>query len=64
MTNETCYIKINSDEWQDVGEVYRVLEHFRHNSESTAVELKLEKQDGTIVRRVVANHWIEWLDGK
>ena len=62
MTDETSYIRINSDEWQDVGVVYKVLEHFRHNPESTAVELKLEKEDGTVIQRVVANHWIEWVE--
>lgn len=55
------YVTINSDEWQDAGKIYKVLEYFRR-SESTAVELKLELTEGEVIRRVVPYHWIEWVD--
>jgi hypothetical protein len=58
--NSTGYIKINSDDWQDVGKIYKVLEHYRPNVESTAVELVLEYRDEQI-KRIVPNHWIEWI---
>jgi hypothetical protein len=60
--NNTRYIKIDSDDWQDVGKIYKVVEYFRRNNESTAVELKLELQDGQVVDRVVPYHWIEWIE--
>ncbi len=60
--NNTGYIKIDSDDWQDAGKVYKVLEYFRRNPESTAVELKLELEGGQVVSRVVPYHWIEWIE--
>jgi hypothetical protein len=57
----TRYIKINSNEWEDADNIYKVIEYFRRNPESTAVELTLELAHGQKVRRVVPNHWIEWI---
>ena len=57
--NSTGYIKINSDDWEDAGKIYKVLEHFRR-PDSTAVELVLEYRDEKI-KRVVPYHWIEWI---
>ena len=61
MYNNTGYIKINSDNWDDAGKVYKVIEHYRRNPESTAVELILEYNDETI-KKVVPYHWIEWIE--
>lgn len=60
--NSTGYIMINSDEWEDAGTIYKVVEYFRRNPESTAVELTLEHKHGQRVRRVVPYHWIEWIE--
>ena len=57
--NSTGYIKINSDEWQDAGKIYKVLEHYRR-PDSTAVELVLECEKEQ-TKRVVPYHWIEWI---
>ena len=55
-------ITIDSDEWQDAGQIYNVLEYNRREN-STAVELTLELTGGQIVKRVVPYHWIEWIEG-
>ena len=63
--NSTGYIKIDSDQWEDAGTIYRVLEYSRTNPESTAVDLLLELTHGQTIRRVVPYHWIEWIpDGE
>jgi hypothetical protein len=63
--NSTGYIKINSDDWADAGQLYKVMEYFRKDPDTTAVELELECSDGRTVRRVVPYHWIEWIpDGE
>jgi hypothetical protein len=59
--NNTGYIKINSDNWEDVGKIYKVHEYFRPKSESTAVHLVLEFNNETI-KKVVPYHWIEWIE--
>lgn len=58
------YIKIDNDQWNDLGKVWRVLEyHTRPNS--TAVQLVLEDTTTNEVHtRVVASHQIEWLEAK
>lgn len=61
MMNNTGYIKINSDNWDDAGKIYKVVEYFRRNPESTAVELTLECNNETI-HKVVPYHWIEWIE--
>ena len=57
----SSYIKINSDEWEDADNIYKVIEYFRRDPASTAVELTLEYTHGQKVRRVVSYHWIEWI---
>jgi hypothetical protein len=59
--NNTGYIRINSDDWDDAGKLYKVLEHYRRNPESTAVELTLEYNNEQI-KKVVPYHWIEWIE--
>jgi len=58
------YIKIDSDQWDDVNKVWGVLEyHTRPNS--TGVDLVLEDTSTKqTVHRVVANNQIEWLEAK
>ncbi len=64
--NNTGYAKINSDEWQDSGTIYKVLELNRYEDTrmSTRVELTIEHQGGQKERRVVPLHWIEWIEDK
>jgi hypothetical protein len=57
--NSTGYIRINSDEWQDVNKIYKVLEQFRRG-DSSAVELTLEYKE-EVIKRVVPYHWIDWI---
>ena len=59
--NSTGYIKINSDDWQDAGKIYKVVEYFRRDPDSTAVELTIEHKQETL-KRVVPYHWIEWIE--
>jgi hypothetical protein len=56
------YIKIDNDQWSDLGIVYKVIE-YKTRIDSTAVDLVLEYNNGTC-RRTVANHQIEWLEPK
>jgi hypothetical protein len=56
------YIKINNDQWDDLGIVYRVIE-YKTRGNSTAVDLVLE-YNGETIQRTVANHQIEWLEAK
>lgn len=58
---KTGYIMINSDEWEDAGTVYKLIEYNRRKN-STAVELVLELKGGHRQARVVPYHWIEWID--
>lgn len=60
--SDTQYIRIDSDEWEDAGTIYKLIEYFRRNPESTAVELTLEHPHGQRVRRVVPYHWVEWIE--
>lgn len=52
--------KLDTDRWDDVGEIYTVISSYRRPN-STAVELLLEK-DGTQISKVVAVHQIEWIE--
>lgn len=61
--NNTGYLKINSDNWEDAGKIYRVHVYSRPNPESTAVHLKLE-YNGEEINKVVPYHWIEWIEDK
>jgi hypothetical protein len=57
----TDLLRINSDDWDDAGKVYRLISYLRRNTDSTAVELELELDDGTKVQKVVPYHYIEWV---
>lgn len=58
------YIKLNNDNWDDLNQVWLVLE-YHSNLNSTAVSLVLEDTNTKeVTRRVVANHQIEWLEAK
>ena len=59
-SNSTGYITINSDDWQDAGRIYKVLDYVRR-PDSTAVELTIEHTLGQKERRVVPYHWIDWI---
>ena len=53
-------VRLDTDDWEDAGKVYKVLaSHRRPNS--TATELKLE-HNGIVSNRVVAYHQIEYVD--
>ena len=63
--NQTGYILINSDNWADAGQLYKVIEYSRRDPGSTAVDLLIENSSGETQRRVVPYHWIEWIpDGE
>jgi hypothetical protein len=53
--------KIDNDKWEHAGKVYFV-HSLKSRPKSTAVELKLEDDDGNITTQVVASHQIEWID--
>jgi hypothetical protein len=58
------YIRINNDSWDDVGVIYGVLE-YNKSGDSTGIHLVLENRETKeIIRRVVAEHQIEWLEEK
>lgn len=52
--------KLDTDRWDDAG-IYTVISSYRR-ANSTAVELLLERSDGTQVSKVVAVHQIEWIE--
>jgi hypothetical protein len=54
------YISIDSGKWEDVNRTYRVLQYEQRDN-SSAVDLKLELEDGSILYRTVANHHINWI---
>jgi hypothetical protein len=53
--------RIDDGKWEHAGKIYFVHEAKRREN-STAVELTLEEDGGTIITTVVANHQIEWLE--
>lgn len=57
------YIQIDSDRWEDNNRTFRVLEYVRPDSRSTStrVDLVLEQEDGSIIRRTVPDHTIRWI---
>lgn len=61
MQNKTGYIRIDNDKWEDAGKLYKVIEYFRRDPNSTAVHLVLEYNNETI-QRVVPYHCIEWIE--
>ncbi len=58
-TNKVRYISIDSDDWQDVGKIYKVIKSTSRLN-STAVELTIEHESGQQEKRVVPNQWIDW----
>lgn len=62
LMNNTGYIKLDSDDWSDAGKIYKVLEYFRRDVNSTSVHLTLEHENGLVEGRVVPLHWIEWIE--
>jgi len=56
------YIKIDNDQWSDLGVVYKVIE-YKTRTPSTAVDLVLE-HNGKTTQRTVASHQIEWIETK
>jgi hypothetical protein len=60
-SNTTGYIMIHSDDYADAGKLYKVIEYFRRQPESTAAELIIEHAGGQKERRVVPYYWIEWI---
>lgn len=56
------YATIDSDEWEDAGKIYTILDYDHRNPESTAVLLTLKHEDGPVTRRVVPYHWINWVE--
>lgn len=62
--NSTGYIKVNSDMWDDLNKIYKVIEWSRTDPGSTAVKLILETPDKQIIKRTLPIHWIEWIEDK
>lgn len=54
------YISIDSGKWEDLNRTYRVLQYEQRDN-SSAVDLKLELEDGSILYRTVPNHFINWI---
>lgn len=53
--------RINSDDWADANIEYLV-HYYVGTPGSTAVNVRLEAPNGTIIDRVVASHQIEWIE--
>ena len=53
--------RIDNDKWEHAGKIYFVHEAKRREN-STAVELTLEDDGGTIFTSTVAKHQIDWLE--
>ena len=53
------FITIDSDRWEDVDKVWKVVKQTRRK-DSSAIDLVLEERDGTIVERTVPSHLIKW----
>jgi hypothetical protein len=63
MGNSTGYIRINSDNWDDAGKLYKVLEYYRPRPDtSSAVNLTLITPSGETIKKVVPFHTIEWIE--
>ena len=59
-SNEVRYIKLDNDQWEDAGNIYKVIKSVRRPN-STAVELTIEHKNGHREVRVVPNNQIDWL---
>lgn len=58
--NSTGYIKLVNDKWDENGKIYRLLSYYKPE-DSTGCHVELEAQNGTIERKVVPFHDIEWI---
>jgi hypothetical protein len=63
MADDTKYITIDSDEWEDAGKIYRVVQYTRSDN-TNSVELTLEHEGGQLYQRVVPYYSIKWVEGK
>ena len=63
MADDTKYITIDSDEWEDAGKIYRVVQYTRSDN-TNSVELTLEHEGGQLHQRVVPYYSIRWVEGK
>jgi hypothetical protein len=54
------YIRINSDDWADAGQIY-ALDFYARREDSSACEIRYFKDNKPVVR-VVPFHWIEFLE--
>jgi len=60
----TEYVKFNTDNWDDLNKVYRLIE-CATRPESTGVSLVIEDIiTKETIHRVVANHQIEFMEAK
>ena len=55
------HIRLDNDEWDDIGKTYKLISYNRRNPDSTAVELELEYA-GQVTKRVAPVHVIEWVE--
>ena len=62
MADDTKYVTIDSDEWEDAGKIYRVVQYSRQPN-TTSVELVLEYEGGQLHQRVVPYYSIRWVEG-
>lgn len=53
-------IKIDADNWDDVGKIYNV-RFAKAREDSSALELVIEDEEGKIFYRTVAYHQVEWI---
>lgn len=54
-------IRIWNDKWEENGKTYTVLSHYKPG-DSTGIHFELQKEDGTIDKRVIPSHDIEWIE--
>lgn len=59
--NNTGYIKLVNDKWDENGKIYRLLSFYRPVN-STGCQIELELLDGTIEKKVVSYNEIEWIE--
>lgn len=60
----TEYVKFNTDNWDDLNKVYRLIEYATRPN-STAVSLVIEDTiTREVTQRTAANHQIEFMEAK
>lgn len=57
----TSYVKIHNDMWEDLGKVYRVVS-YASRPNSTAIDLVIEREDGSLDKRAVPLNQLEWVE--